>query len=94
MWTKVRQILGTGITALSVTVAALLPGGARAETVDLLLALAADVSRSVDAQKFQLQREGYAAALTNPRVLEAISAGRHVFSRGPRTGSGICRRWT
>ena len=77
MWTKVRQILGTGITALSVTVAALLPGCARAETVDLLLALAADVSRSVDAQKFQLQREGYAAALTNPRVLEAIRAGRH-----------------
>src|SRR5690606_41956945 len=36
-----------------------------------------DVSRSVDAQKFQLQREGYAAAITNPRVLEAIGAGRH-----------------
>ena len=73
----IRQFLGVGITALLVTVAALLPGRVRAETVDLLLALAADVSRSVDAQKFQLQREGYAAALTNPRVLEAISAGRH-----------------
>jgi len=74
---KVCQFLGVGITALLVAVAALLPGRVRAETVDLLLALAADVSRSVDAQKFQLQREGYAAALTNPRVLEAISAGRH-----------------
>ena len=31
-----------------------------AEPVDLLLVLAADVSRSVDSQKFQLQREGYA----------------------------------
>lgn len=49
---------------------------ARAETVDLLLVLAADVSRSVDAQKFQLQREGYAAAIANPRVIEAISSGR------------------
>ncbi|MEZ5787472.1 MAG: DUF1194 domain-containing protein [Xanthobacteraceae bacterium] len=49
---------------------------AGAESVDLLLVLAADVSRSVDAQKFQLQREGYAAAIANPRVIEAISSGR------------------
>ena len=45
------------------------------EPVDLLLVLAADVSRSVDQPKFQLQREGYAAAISNPRVLEAISSG-------------------
>lgn len=44
------------------------------ERVDVLLVLAADVSRSVDAQKFQLQREGYAAALTNPRVMTAIKS--------------------
>jgi hypothetical protein len=37
--------------------------------VDLLLVLAADVSRSVDAEKFKLQREGYAAAITDPRVV-------------------------
>jgi len=48
-----------------------------AEPVDLLLVLAADVSRSIDSQKFQLQREGYAAALANPRVLEAVQSGRH-----------------
>jgi hypothetical protein len=48
-----------------------------AEPVDLLLVLAADVSRSIDSQKFQLQREGYAAALVDPRVLEAIQSGRH-----------------
>jgi Protein of unknown function (DUF1194) len=47
-----------------------------AQSVDLLLVLAADVSRSIDSQKFQLQREGYAAALANPRVLEAIRSGR------------------
>jgi hypothetical protein len=46
-----------------------------AEQVDLLLVLAADVSRSVDEPKFQLQRTGYANALTNPRVLEAIRSG-------------------
>ena len=48
-----------------------------AELVDLLLILAADVSRSVDSQKFQLQREGYAAAMANPRVVDAIRSGRH-----------------
>jgi hypothetical protein len=47
-----------------------------AEQVDLLLVLASDVSRSIDQAKFQLQREGYAAAITDKRVLEAISAGR------------------
>jgi Protein of unknown function (DUF1194) len=46
-----------------------------AERVDLLLVLAADVSRSVDATKFHLQREGYAEAMTNPQVVEAIRSG-------------------
>jgi hypothetical protein len=50
---------------------------AAGEQVDLLLVLAADVSRSVDAKKFQLQREGYAAALSDPRVLNAIKSGRN-----------------
>ncbi len=48
-----------------------------ADKVDLLLVLAADVSRSIDANKFQLQRNGYAAALANPRVLDAIASGRY-----------------
>ena len=48
-----------------------------AEPVDLLLVLASDVSRSVDTRKFQLQREGYAAALSNPRVIDAIRSGPH-----------------
>ncbi len=46
-----------------------------AETVDLLLVLAADVSRSIDEQKFQLQRDGYAAAIRDQRVLDAITSG-------------------
>ena len=49
---------------------------ARATEVDLLLALAADVSGSVDDEKFSLQRDGYAAAITSPRVIEAPQSGR------------------
>jgi hypothetical protein len=62
-------------TVLTVVMLAL-PARA-AEPVDLLLVLAADVSRSVDADKFKLQREGYVAALSDKRVLEAIQAGRN-----------------
>src|SRR5262245_37117796 len=51
--------------------------GARADegVVDLLLVLAADVSRSVDDRKFKLQRDGYAAAIVDPRVVRAMTAG-------------------
>jgi hypothetical protein len=48
-----------------------------AETVDLRLILAADVSISVDDEEFRLQRDGYAAAITSVPVLEAIQAGPH-----------------
>ena len=57
--------------------AAVPAAAAAAEQVDLLLVLAADVSRSVDNAKFQLQREGYAAAISDPRVLDAIRSGRN-----------------
>ena len=64
---------------VALLVATGLPWLAAAEQqVDLLLVLGADVSRSVDDQEFELQREGYAAAIVNPRVLKAIaSAGEH-----------------
>jgi hypothetical protein len=69
------------IRALLVSIfagAAMFPAVASAaEQVDLLLVLAADVSRSVDSEKFQLQREGYAAAISDPRVLDAIRSGRN-----------------
>jgi hypothetical protein len=48
-----------------------------AEGVDLLLVLASDVSRSVDHPKYMLQREGYAAAISDPQVLDAIRSGPH-----------------
>jgi hypothetical protein len=67
----VRVLLA--FTALILTA----PIARAAEPVDLLLVLAADVSRSVDLPKFKLQRDGYAAALADKRVLDAISSGRH-----------------
>jgi hypothetical protein len=64
------------LAVLLLSLALLQPRSARAEQeVDLLLVLAADVSRSVDATKFKLQREGYAAALESPRVVKAIESG-------------------
>ena len=69
-----RPILGL-ILAILLAITALVPSASAAEDVDLLLVLAADVSRSVDQPKFQLQREGYAAAISDPRVLDAISSG-------------------
>ncbi len=51
------------------------PAVRAAEEVDLLLVLSSDVSRSVDAEKFKLQRDGYASAIVNPRVIQAIRSG-------------------
>ena len=64
-------------TVAALIVLALLPANAAvaAEPVDLLLVLSSDVSRSVDHPKFLLQREGYAAAVSNPQVLDAIKSG-------------------
>ena len=59
------------LLAVSLTTAAV----RAAEPVDLLLVLAADVSRSISQEKFELQRQGYAAAIAEPRVLDAIRSG-------------------
>ncbi|WP_439549692.1 DUF1194 domain-containing protein [Falsiroseomonas sp.] len=45
------------------------------EPVDVALVLAVDVSRSVDEDEARLQREGYRAAITDPKVVEAIRGG-------------------
>lgn len=47
-----------------------------AETVDVLLVLAVDVSRSISEPKFALERRGYAEAFADARVLRAIRDGR------------------
>jgi hypothetical protein len=48
---------------------------ARADNVDMALVLVTDVSRSVDDAEYKLEKDGYASALTNPKVLEAIRGG-------------------
>jgi hypothetical protein len=62
------------LAATAVAAICLLTVPAPAAGVDLIVVLAADVSRSVDDGEFELQRKGYAAALTDPRVLRAIHA--------------------
>src|SRR5690349_23100563 len=47
----------------------------RAEDVDVALVLVTDVSRSVDDSEYKLEKDGYASAFTNPKVVEAIQAG-------------------
>jgi hypothetical protein len=48
-----------------------------AQAVDLQLVLAADVSRSIDQHRFELQRQGYATAIADPRVVRAMTGGRN-----------------
>jgi hypothetical protein len=45
--------------------------------VDLQLVLAVDISRSMDPDEQQLQRNGYIAAITNPDLIAAITHGAH-----------------
>lgn len=51
------------------------PPMARAQKVDVAIVLAADVSRSIDEEEFQLQRRGYAAAVTSSQFLQSIRGG-------------------
>lgn len=64
--------------AASLLLAGMTRNDARAQTaVDLQLVLAVDVSGSINAQRFELQKMGYVAAFQNRRVLSAILAGRN-----------------
>jgi hypothetical protein len=54
----------------------LLPNApARAEDVDVALVLVTDVSRSIDDTEFKLEKDGYASAFSDPKVMEAIKSG-------------------
>lgn len=76
-----RLISALLISALAAL--AMLPAGAAARQVDLELVLAMDASGSVDAREYHLQREGIAAAIQAPEVLQAIAAG-------PRGRIAVC----
>jgi Protein of unknown function (DUF1194) len=67
-----RRVLAGGLGAVG-----LWPTAARADgAVDLQLVLAVDTSGSVSAQRFDLQRRGYAAAFRSRDVHQAIGSGR------------------
>jgi hypothetical protein len=69
-----RRLSGSAAFALSLLLA---PHAHAAEQVDIELVLAVDVSLSMSPDELEIQRRGYAAALTHDRVLEAIAAGVH-----------------
>lgn len=45
------------------------------DTVDVQLVLAIDVSRSIEAEEYEIQQEGYASALVDPAVVGAMLSG-------------------
>jgi len=63
------------VALLSLALALVAPAAQGSEPVDMLLVLAADVSRSVTEPKFKLQREGAAAAISDPDVVKAMTSG-------------------
>ena len=50
---------------------------ARAQDVDVTLVLAVDVSRSMSMEELEIQRDGYAAAISHPDVVSAIRQGAY-----------------
>lgn len=77
---RVMELLRMIFAGLCMGVLAGLPTIAHAaeETVvDVELALAVDVSLSMSPDELLIQRDGYASALTDPRVLAAIADGIH-----------------
>jgi hypothetical protein len=71
------RLLPTRRAVTAGTLASLVAGTAAAAEVDvdLQLVLAVDASGSVNQRRFELQKQGYAAAFRNPRVLKAIHSG-------------------
>src|ERR1700736_6051581 len=66
------NLMRSALAAIALLALFTYSGEGCAAAADLQIVLAADVSRSIDDGEFDLQRKGYAAALTDPRVLTAI----------------------
>jgi hypothetical protein len=69
---KVRAIAALAATFVVIGTS---PAARAGDDVDMLLVLGADASYSIDAPKSELQRQGYAKAIVNPRVINAITSG-------------------
>lgn len=66
----------TGVLTAGLALAASAgPAGAVEAEVDLELVLAVDISYSMDVDEQQVQRDGYAAAIVSPQVIDAIGRG-------------------
>ncbi len=77
MW-RVVTVWSERVVIASAVLLSIVLGLARpafADAVDLRLVLAVDASGSVNETRFELQKQGYAAAFRNPRVLNAIRSG-------------------
>jgi hypothetical protein len=72
---KRRRIVRIFAAALALSAGLTAHAASAQEGVDLELVLLADASRSIDDGEIAFQRQGYAAALTHPDVLAAISHG-------------------
>ena len=78
---------------------AILASPIRAETCRLALALAMDISTSVDETEDALQRQGLAAALVSPEVVEAffsspVPVALAAYEWSGRTTQSIILNWT
>jgi hypothetical protein len=68
------------LTALAIALLLAIPTTAKAQTkqkVDVVLVLAADVSKSIDEEKFRLQREGYATAIESLSFVRVATNGAY-----------------
>jgi hypothetical protein len=75
MTVKCMRMVRRTLTALAFALVFSPPAFAQSNTVDLALVLAVDASGSVDQTRFELQKQGYAAAFRHPRVVAAIASG-------------------
>jgi len=55
------------------------------DPVDVALVLAVDVSPSMSYEELKIQREGYAAAIASPDVVQAIGEGARPRNPGVQT---------
>src|SRR5438445_8585407 len=74
-FSRARHLL-SGCAALALMLW-LAPGSRADEPVDVELVLAVDVSLSMSPAELEIQRHGYAAALTHDNVLKAIADGAY-----------------
>jgi hypothetical protein len=74
---RLRQVLLCGLVGLGALGAPAADGRAQGIPVDLELVLAVDVSRSMDVDEQELQRQGYLEAITAPEVVRAIRTGAY-----------------